>query len=182
MPGRFRNGPYEKRHTVKQEVNRLIERFKMKPHPEGGFFGAGNRSGEFLKPGSLPGRYPGARNLYSSIHFLITTDSPSRFHRLRTDELWHFYTGAPILIHLLNDTGKYQKVELTNRPGEERFQFLVRRNTWFAATVEEGPGYGLSGCSLAPGFEFEDFELGRREELVRQFPDQQALIERLTGG
>jgi len=154
--------------------------FRMKAHPEGGFFSAGSRSSEFLRPDDLPSRYNSPRNLYSSIFFMVTSESPSRFHRLKTDELWHFYKGDDLEIHTISDTGSYAKYVMSGRDGVEDFQYLVRRNTWMAATCKGDAGYALAGCSLSPGFEFEDFELADRRSLIELCPKHEDLITQLT--
>lgn len=165
---------------MKEEIQRIQNRFRMKPHPEGGFFGNGSRSSEFIRNEYLPSRYTGPRNIHSSIYFMVTKESPSKFHKLKTDELWHFYSGDPIQIHLLKDSGHYSKVELSSKPGSERFQYLVKQNTWMAATCVGEQGYTLVGCSLAPGFEFEDFQLADREKLLKDYPNQKDLIVQFT--
>lgn len=165
---------------MRESVEYIIKRFNMKIHPEGGYYSAGYRSQEFLRPGQLPARYDGPRNLYSSIHFLVTPENPSRFHRLRTDELWHFYKGCDLELHLLSDMGNYTRVTLSAADHTERFQFLVKRNTWLAASCAGEPGYALAGCTLAPGFEFADFELAGRRSLTEAYPRHEALIARFT--
>lgn len=165
---------------MNSEVERIISKFNLKPHPEGGYFGAGFRASEFLRQESLASRYDGPRNLYSSIYFMVTPDRPSRFHKLRTDEMWHFYAGDPMHINLIWDKGRHTEVVLNNQPGKEKFQTLVKHNTWMAATCEGPQGYSLVGCTLAPGFEYQDFELGDRDKLLAMYPEHRALITRLT--
>lgn len=152
----------------------------MKPHPEGGYFGGGYRSKEFLRTGQLPGRYENSRTYYSSIYFMVLHNSPSRFHRLKTDEMWHFYTGDNLELHLINEQGKYSRVELSGEEGSERFQYLIPRNTWMAAGCSGKNGYSLVGCTLSPGFEMEDFELGKRKALLALYPDLADIITKFT--
>ena len=164
-----------------QEISRIIDKFSMKPHPEGGYFGAGFRSPEFLRSESLPNRYGTPRNMYSSIYFMVTRDKHSRFHRLKTDEMWHYYAGDPMILHLISETGKYSQVILSNTNGHEKFLTLVKRNTWMAASTRgEDKGYALVGCTLAPGFEYKDFELGDRQEMIEAYPDCKDVIEQFT--
>ena len=165
---------------MKEEIDRIMTRFKMKPHPEGGFFSAGSRSSEFLRADALPERYNSPRNLYSSIYFMVTSDSPSKFHRLRTDELWHFYKGDDLDIHTISDKGDYKKTTLTGDTDREEFQYLIRRNTWIAATCNGDAGYAFVGCTLSPGFEFRDFELADPKKLIDLSPRNEILIGKLT--
>lgn len=165
---------------MKPEIEQLISKFNLKPHPEGGFFGAGYRSQEFLRKDALPGRYDAPRNLYSSIYFMVTPESPSCFHRLRTDEIWHFYAGDPIELHLIWEQGRYSKIVLSAEPGNEKFQTLVKRNTWMAAISSGERGFGLAGCTLSPGFEYTDFELADGDQLLAAYPDHEAVIRKFS--
>ncbi len=162
------------------KIRRLLDKFNMKVHPEGGYFGDGFRSTEFLRSDQLPKRYSGPRNVYSSIYFMVTKDRPSRFHRLKTDEIWHFYSGDTLTLHLIHDHGKYECIELGNREEHERFQFLAPKNTWLAAGCNGKEGYSLMGCSLAPGFEYDDFELADKEQLLKEYPQIEAIISEFT--
>jgi predicted cupin superfamily sugar epimerase len=159
-------------------AERLIQKFNLKPHPEGGYYSQGYRSPEFLKAEFLPGRYQGVRNLYSSIYFMVTAQSASRFHKLKTDEIWHFYTGDALVLHLINEQGKYQFFELSNTMEKERFQMLVKKNTWMAASTKGD--FSLVGCTLSPGFEYVDFELGVRAKMLEEFPNLEEVIMRFT--
>jgi predicted cupin superfamily sugar epimerase len=165
---------------MNQEIERLLNKFNMKPHPEGGYFGAGYRSSEFIRKDCLPKRYNSPRNLYSSIYFMVTPENPSCFHRLNTDEIWHFYSGDPIQLHLIWDKGRYTKVVLSNEAGQEKFQTLIKRGTWMAATTEGPNGYGMAGCTLGPGFEYTDFELADPKKLLEAYPEHRHIIERLA--
>jgi len=159
-------------------AERLIQKFNLKPHPEGGYYSQGFRSAEFLKAEFLPDRYNGARNLYSSIHFMVTAQSPSRFHRIKTDEIWHFYTGDALVLHLINEQGKYQFFELSNTAEKERFQMMIKKNTWMAASTKGE--FSLVGCTLSPGFEYVDFELGIRAKMLQEYPNLEDVILRFT--
>lgn len=163
------------------DLERIKKQFKLQPHPEGGFYSAGYRSPEFLRSEGLPHRYNAPRNLYSSIYFMVTNTSSSRFHKLKTDEMWHFYHGDPVSLHLISESGHYTKIELSAEVGKERFMYLVKKNTWMAASCESiEKNYSLTGCTLAPGFEYDDFELGKRNELIASFPHLSDVIEKFT--
>lgn len=146
-----------------------ISRFNLQPHPEGGYFAPAYRSEETI---TTP---RGKRNLYSSIYFLITKDSPSRFHRLQTDEIWHLYDGN-LTLHTISEKGDYNQTKMG--AGENSvFQYRVEKNTWMAAETAD---FAFFGCTLSPGFEFEDFEMGRKKVLLDEFPKLNDLILRMT--
>jgi len=158
-----------------------ITKLGLAPHAEGGWYSETYRSPHRISPAGLPGGYTGSRPCSTAIYFLVTHSAPSRFHRLRSDEVWHFYEGAGLALHCLHPDGRYTSLSLGRQPERgERFQAVVPRGIWMAAEVEESDGFALVGCTVAPGFEFEDFELGVRDELIAQFPEHKALITRLT--
>jgi predicted cupin superfamily sugar epimerase len=158
-----------------------IRAFRLMPHPEGGFYRETYRAGEGSAAAALPKRYGGPRRFSTAIYFLLRRGDVSRLHRLRSDEVWHFYEGASLRLHIFHQDGRYASVLLGRAAGRTaRFQCVVPRGSWFGAEVI-GPGsYALAGCTIAPGFEFADFELGGRDALVRRYPRHRRLIERLT--
>ena len=158
-----------------------VQRLALNEHPEGGHFREVYRSHERIGAASLPSRYDGARSFSTSIYFLLQGGEVSRLHRLKSDELWHFYAGSPLTIHVLSEQGDYSTVVLGSDPerGEE-FQAVVKAGWWFGATVNDSASYSLVGCTVAPGFDYQDFELADREELARAFPQHRQMIVRLT--
>lgn len=142
-----------------------IEELRLVRHPEGGWF-------RRVYESEL--RVDGPRPAMTSIYYLLEGNDFSALHRLKQDEQWHFYQGSPITIHEIDSSGIYVGTTL----GTDEFQHTVRAGTLFGATVEEG--YALVGCTVAPGFDFADFELPDREKLLRLHPDHEALIRRLT--
>lgn len=160
-----------------------IETLHLLPHPEGGYYREVYRSPELIPRAGLPHRYTGARNLSTSIYFLLDHQNPSRLHRLKTDEVWHFYYGSPITLHLLEPAGGYRPIRLgpDAEPGGQ-FQAVVSAGCWFGAAIEAQDAYALAGCTLGPGFDFADFELGRQDALLAAYPGHAALIQRLTKG
>ncbi|MEO0469687.1 MAG: cupin domain-containing protein [Bacteroidota bacterium] len=156
-----------------------ISRLSLQPHPEGGYFGVVYTAPELYQPGHLPTRYQHPHPAHSSIYFLVTEAGFSAFHKLQTDEVWHFYAGSGLRIHLLNHGEKHRTL-LLGDAFEQGYQFqqIVPRGNWFAAETEGA--YSLIGCTLGPGFIFEDFELGKKHSLVQQFPQHADLITRLT--
>jgi hypothetical protein len=153
----------------------------MSKHPEGGYFSEVFRSNELHRKESLPSRYKGDRHHYSSIYFLLEKNNFSAFHKLKTDEIWHFYSGGRLLIYLIESKDKITKIKLGfDHKSGDKFQALVKKGKWFAAEVENKNSYSLVGCTLSPGFDFEDFELGDRNKLTKQFPIHKDIIDRLT--
>ena len=158
-----------------------IKKLGLQKHPEGGWFKEAYRSGEFIKKEHLPERFKGERHHSTAIYFLITTGEFSAFHRIKSDELWHFYDGSAITIHMIDDDRNYSTVTLGRDIEKgEVFQYAIPKGIWFAAEVEEKDSYSLVGCTVAPGFHYDDFELAKREDLVKLFPKHKKVIERLT--
>ncbi len=161
----------------------LIARFELRPHPEGGFFRETYRSTAVVSASALPGVLSGNRALSTAILFLLPEGTRSRLHRLRSDEIWHFYLGGPLRMVFLREPGgvRWDSVILGHDIGSgQHLQYLVRANTWFGAAPLPGVPYSLVGCTVAPGFDFEDFELGERGELIGQFPAEAELIREWT--
>ena len=157
----------------KQNAKVWIDRLQLLPHPEGGYYREVYRAEtDVLMNGAL-------KSACTSIYFLLQAQEISAFHRIASDELWHFYCGNAITIHRISPSGQYRSVTVGNRPQcSEVFQTCVPAGEWFGATVEEG--YALVGCTVAPGFEFADFEMGSTEQLLRMFPQHKDIIHRLT--
>ncbi len=161
-----------------------IEKLELQKHPEGGWFRETYRSAEFIPKENLPERYPSPRCFSTTIYYLLEGSDRSVFHRLRSDETWHFYTGnLSIRLFVISPGGKLtQHLVGSNYDSDETFQLLIPQNHWFAAEPTNPKGYALIGCTVAPGFEFDDFEMGKRNELVKIFPQHQELIIKMTKG
>jgi len=158
-----------------------ISKLGLVPHGEGGWYSETYRSSDRLPLVSLPVGYTGSRPCSTAIYFLLTGSAPSRFHRLRSDEVWHFYDGTGLTLHLLHADGKYTCAAVGRRPERgEQFQVTVPRGIWMAGEVQEPGGFALVGCTVAPGFEQDDFELGARADLLAKYPDYHEIIARLT--
>lgn len=157
---------------MKARVNELIEKLKLHPHPEGGFYSETYRSNMVIT--SLN------RQLMTSIYFLLTSENVSKFHRIKSDEIWFFHEGSSLIVHTLSEEGhKENRVGLNLLQGETP-QFLVEKETIFGSTVSDEDSYSLVSCIVAPGFDFEDFELFSREQLEVLYPDNKEIISRLT--
>lgn len=173
----------------------LIKRLDLKPHREGGYFAEVWRSPEKLAVNALPPRYSGSRALSTSIYYMLTPDTFSRMHRLRSDELFHFYLGEPVEMLLLGPWSARDKesVEDDVPPGNiailgndisagQRPQMVVRKGTWQGARLisKRKGAFALLGTTTAPGFEYDDYEEGERARLVEEYPGFAAKICELT--
>jgi uncharacterized protein len=158
-----------------------IEKLKLIPHPEGGYFREVYRSEELLNPDALPQRYKGSRSFSTSIYFLLKGDQKSLLHKLKSDEIWHFYDGSSVKLYTIDSEGKLLHSLLgRNIDGSESMQLVIKRGYWFCAEVSDENSFSLFGCTVAPGFDFSDFELGERKELIRLYPQYQELIKKFT--
>lgn len=161
-------------------VQQLVKHYEMLPHPEGGYYKETYRSNEMLQKSSLPARFTDKRNFYTAIYFLLEQGNFSAFHRIKSDECWHFYAGQTLLVHVIDVQGNLTTTRLGNDIfANETFQFLVPANCWFASEPAPESSFSLVGCTVAPGFDFEDFELAKANTLIQQFPQHEEIIARL---
>ncbi len=158
-----------------------IERLGLAPHPEGGFYRETWRSAETyaFAPGA---RWGGDRAFATSIHYLLRAGERSCLHRIASDELWFFHAGSPLTVHQLDASGAASSFTLGAAPPREVLSSVVPAGAWFGALLEDAQpeAFALVSCVVAPGFDFADFALASRDELVARFPRARALIERLT--
>jgi predicted cupin superfamily sugar epimerase len=158
-----------------------ISKLEMNKHPEGGYYKEIYRSAETVKGQHLPERFGGERHHSTSIYFLLCNETFSAFHRIKSDELWHFYTGSAVRIHIINEAGDYSEVKLGSNPESgEVFQYVIPHGCWFSAETAENESFALVGCTVSPGFHFDDFEMGKRDELVKKYPAHKVIIEKMT--
>lgn len=166
---------------MKINADYFITKFNLQKHPEGGYFSENYRSSEIIKNEHLPKRYNSDRCFSTCIYFLLESDDFSSFHRIKSDEIWHFYAGSPLTVYKIDEKGDMQQLLLGNDPTNgESFYALIKKGQWFAAKTNHPDSFTLVGCTVAPGFEFDDFELANRRELINQFPQHKNLITRLT--
>jgi predicted cupin superfamily sugar epimerase len=166
---------------MNQKAKIYIDKLDLRSHPEGGYFKEIYRSGEIILPEGLPKRLKKSRSVSTSIYFLLDGKQVSKFHRLKSDELWHFYDGSSVKIYIINDSGNLSKVILGKEVAKgEVFQSVIPAGHWFAAEVIDKDSFSLVGCTVAPGFEFEDFEIAGREELLKLFPIHEKFIIKFT--
>ena len=162
-------------------VKRIVERLKLAPHPEGGFFREVYRSTTKLDHPGLPTDIDRRRSAGTLIYFLLSGDDVSAFHRVRwSDEIWHLYSGGPLELFLIGDSGKLERRLLTTELTQGEPTTLVPAGTWQSARLVAGASWALSGCSVSPGFEYDDFEMPLGSELVERYPEHEATIRKLA--
>jgi uncharacterized protein len=161
-------------------VEEILETLNLQVHPEGGYFSEVYRSAVTIPETTLPDRFSGERNVCTSIIFLLPSHHRSLFHRIKSDELWFFHEGSSLSIYII-ENDKCRVVKLGNNSLEgEHYQLMVPANCWFGAIVN-GPGaYTLCSCTVAPGFDFDDFEIAERPQLLNEYPHLQKEIMLLT--
>lgn len=137
----------------------IIKNLNLLPHPEGGFFKETYRSEDS-----------------TAIFYLLNKNSKSSFHRIKADEIWHFYEGKALLVVEILPSGKVQETRLCGTHP----QHIVRGGTWFGAYLPEDSDFALVGCTVAPAFKYEDFEIGKKSELLQLFPEATSWIELLN--
>lgn len=152
----------------------------MQLHPEGGWFRETYRSDELVLGEHLPNRYGNGRSFSTAIYFLLEGEQFSGFHRIKSDELWHFYAGGPLNVYVINQQGELYIIKLGNNPDNgEVFQAVVPAGCWFASQPALPQSFCFVGCTVAPGFDFADFELAKAKQLAELYPQHQSIINKL---
>jgi uncharacterized protein len=173
--------PTEYKQAWRQQAQYWIDRLALIPHPEGGYFRQTYKSDLTIVQSALPLTFHGDRSASTAIYFLLNGSNFSAFHRIASDEVWHFYTGSALIVHVIDPGGNYSELHLGDRFDDgEVFQAVVKAGCWFASRPRNVDSFALVGCTVAPGFDFEDFELATRAQLIRTYPAHQKLIEELT--
>lgn len=158
----------------------FVEKYRMQLHPEGGWFRETYRSDEMVLGEHLPNRFGDGRCFSTAIYFLLEGEQFSGFHRIKSDELWHFYAGGPLHVYVITPQGDLEIIKLGNNPDNgEVFQAVVKAGCWFASQPAMPHSFCLVGCTVAPGFDFADFELAKAQVLAKQFPQHQTIINKL---
>ncbi|VVD96827.1 cupin [Pandoraea iniqua] len=161
----------------------LVTSLGLRPHPEGGHYRETYRASDTVAAQALPPGFSGARNISTAIFYLLEAGDFSAFHRIRSDEIWHFHLGGTLWIHEIDPAGKLTTTCLgADVVNGEQLQHVVPAGHWFAAQPAPSTSYSLVGCTVAPGFAFEDFEMADPATLAAQWPAHRALIERLGRG
>jgi len=158
-------------------VNTLIQRYGLESHPEGGWYKQSYKSKEQIATEALPERFGASRVFSTAIYFLLEKGNFSAFHRIKSDECWHFYAGDPLLIYIIEQTGELKVISLgSDHESGQSFQYVVPANCWFASRPAPGSEYCFVGCTVSPGFEFDDFELADASELSTIYPQHKPII------
>lgn len=158
-----------------------VERYQMQSHPEGGYFVETYRSDEIIAREALPSRFSGHRSFSTGIYFLLENHHFSTLHRIQADEMWHFYAGGSLNIYVIHLNARLEIIKLGPNPDKgEVFQAVVPAGAWFGAKPAPESPYSLVGCTVAPGFDFADFEMASRTNLLTTYPQHEAVIQFLT--
>ena len=158
----------------------LVRALDLKPHPEGGWFRETYRASETIPAAALPRRFGGERSISTAIYFLLEAGQCSHLHRIQSDEVWHFYSGDPLLVVEIDTAGNLKTRRLGSPAQGGTYQHVVPAGVWYGATLAEGGRYALVGCTVAPGFDFSDFALADRARMLGEYPAHQDWIRRLT--
>lgn len=159
----------------------LVRSLNLARHPEGGWYRETYRSPLTIPVAALPDSFGGERSVCTAIYFLLERGDISALHRIKSDELWHFHAGAALTIHVFTPAGECRQIGLGSNIGAgESFQAMVPAGCWFGAEISAGGDFSLVGCTVAPGFDFDDFEMAAGEQLARIYPDHGEVIRRLT--
>ena len=158
-----------------------ITKYQLQTHPEGGYFMETYRSAEVIPASALPDRFNGPRHYSTAIYFLLEGNQFSAFHRIKSDECWHFYHGIGLNIYILYPDGGGEVLHLGDdlRSGDAH-QHVVPAGCWFASKPVHENGFSFVGCTVAPGFDFADFEMADKETLLGAYPRYKEWIEMLT--
>jgi len=158
-----------------------IEKLQLTTHIEGGAFREVYRSALIAPSAALPVSFTGNRSFCTSIYFLLQQEQFSAFHKIGSDEIWHFYYGDALLVYEIDAQGKLTVHRLgSNFEKGESFQCVIAAGNWFAARIAPGGEYALVGCTVSPGFDFTDFELANGDALATLFPQHDQLIRKLS--
>ncbi|MFO1446265.1 cupin domain-containing protein [Bacillus sp. Bva_UNVM-123] len=162
------------------DIQYFITKLGLEPHPEGGFYKRTFAS-EAVISGQKIIRDDKERKLFTSIYFLLRSQDISHFHRLKSNELWYYHGGSSLTIHVIDENGEYNEMKLgLDLENGEQPQVLVRKNTIFGSSVKEENTFSLVGCMVSPGFDFEDFELFKQEELLQTYPQHKEIIMKMA--
>ena len=159
---------------MNKDAVKLIKRLRLKKHPEGGYFKQTYTADKIVNVAG----YDKPRYISTAIYYMLVGDQFSALHRIKSDELWHHYTGGSLTLYAI-DKGILSKIKMGKSMGEAH-QVAIKANTWFAASLNDKKSYCLLGCTVSPGFDYSDWELGKRHELIKMYPQHRTIIERYT--
>ncbi len=162
-----------------KKVAQLVERYNLAPHPEGGYFCQTYKSSQMIAKKALPETFSGPRSFSTAILFLLPAGEKSHLHKILQDEVWHFYQGGPLRLVMISPEGQLTEITMGTGP-DEHLQYVVPAGFWFGAEPKSGAEFSLVGCTVAPGFEFQDFTLGTQKDLLQKFPQHGELIAKFA--
>jgi uncharacterized protein len=164
--------------AVNEQAKHWIEKLNLIQHPEGGFFIETYRSERYV---NLP-EYDGPRSACTTIYYLLIGDEFSFFHRIMSDEIWHFYAGSSLSLHIIEEEendARLIEIRLgSNIDNNETFQAVIKPGSWLAASVINHDSYSLVGCTVSSGFDYRDWHLGELQTLNRLYPQYKSIIEK----
>lgn len=161
-------------------AQQIIQQFNLQSHPEGGYYKETYRGTISLPSQVLSPNFNGDRIISTAIYFLLEANHFSAFHKIKSDECWHFYMGGVLEIYVLHQNGALEIVRLGNDiQNGQVVQYVVPANCWFASKPADGVLYSFVGCTVAPGFDFLDFELAKTVQLVAEYPQYKQVVEKL---
>jgi predicted cupin superfamily sugar epimerase len=164
-----------------ETAKQIIDRFQLKPHPEGGYFREVYRSPLAIEHPGIPAGHAKTRRTGSLIYYLLEGDAFSAFHRVRwTDEAWHLYAGGPLELHVIDQAGVYESRRLSCDLLSGEPTTIVDAGVWQATRLADTASWAFSGCTVSPGFDFDDFEMPDATALIEQYPEHAKIIRALT--
>lgn len=164
-----------------KDYKMMIERLNLIQHPEGGYY---RRFWQSLYSADIKDSYDKVvfkqRKIGSSILYLLPGNEVATWHRVNCDEMWHFYSGSPMKLTMLNKSKGVEELILgSDIMGNQNVQVIVPRLTWFCGEVIDPDSYSLCGCTLWPSFSYTDFEIAERAKLLDEFPQYKEIIDRI---
>lgn len=154
-----------------------IKKLKLELHPEGGYFTNTYVSDKKI---DLPD-YDGSRPVCTSIYYMLTGKQFASFHTIKSDEIWHFYSGSSLTLHMIDSNGGIEQILIgPDFDKGERYQVIIKSDRWFAASINDVNSYSLVGCTVSPGFDYRDWKLGDRRKLLAKYPQHRRIIKKYT--
>lgn len=162
-------------------ADQWIQKLNLEEHPEGGYYRETYRSSHNFPPSGKKSAFPDGRPYSTAIYYLLKGPQVSAFHRIKSDEIWHFHAGSSATIHMIHPDALYEAKYLGNDPeSHQDLQVTVPAGSWFGVTVDDRERFILTSCTVAPGFDFRDFELADPYKLKKAFPEHLEIIEQLS--
>jgi predicted cupin superfamily sugar epimerase len=165
---------------LEKDASYWVAHLGLRPHPEGGYFREVYRCSEGIAQSALPQRFSGDRSFCTSIFYLLEKGDFSAFHRIKSDETWHFYAGGALEVVMLSHGGVTTVTLGHDIALGQQLQYTVPAEVWFASRPPPGTLFSLVGCMVSPGFDFADFEMASRTQLIEEFPFAQETVKELT--